>query len=31
VAFGLTLKAAREAERRLASVPERSEKRDWEL
>ena len=31
VAFGLTLKAAREAEGRLTSEPERSEKRDWEL
>jgi type IV secretion system T-DNA border endonuclease VirD2 len=30
VAFGLTLKEARVAERRLASVPERSETRDWE-
>ena len=30
VAFGLTLKEARVAERRLASVPERSEERDWE-
>jgi type IV secretion system T-DNA border endonuclease VirD2 len=30
VAFGLTLKEARGAERRLASVPERSEERDWE-
>jgi type IV secretion system T-DNA border endonuclease VirD2 len=30
VAFGLTLKAARLAERGLASTPERSEERDWE-
>jgi type IV secretion system T-DNA border endonuclease VirD2 len=30
VAFGLTLKDARGAERRLSSVPERSEERDWE-
>jgi type IV secretion system T-DNA border endonuclease VirD2 len=30
VAFGLTLKGARGAERRLASVPERSNERDWE-
>lgn len=30
VAFGLTLKEARVAERRLASVPERAETRDWE-
>jgi type IV secretion system T-DNA border endonuclease VirD2 len=30
VAFGLTLKEARVAERRMASVPERSEERDWE-
>ncbi len=30
VTFGLTLKEARGAERRLASVPERSEERDWE-
>ena len=30
VAFGLTLKEARVAERSLASVPERSEERDWE-
>jgi type IV secretion system T-DNA border endonuclease VirD2 len=30
VAFGLTLKEARVAERRLASVLERSEARDWE-
>lgn len=31
VAFGLTLKAARDAEGRLTSESERSEKRDWEL
>ena len=30
VALGLTLKEARDAERWLASVPERSEERDWE-
>jgi type IV secretion system T-DNA border endonuclease VirD2 len=30
VAFGLTLKEARVAERRLTSVPERSDERDWE-
>jgi type IV secretion system T-DNA border endonuclease VirD2 len=30
VAFGLTLKEARHAERLLASQPERSEERDWE-
>jgi type IV secretion system T-DNA border endonuclease VirD2 len=30
VAFGLTLQDARGAERRLASVPERSEEQDWE-
>ena len=30
VAFGLTLQDARGAERRLPSVPERSEERDWE-
>jgi type IV secretion system T-DNA border endonuclease VirD2 len=30
VAFGLTLKKARIAERKLASMPERSEERDWQ-
>ena len=30
VAFGLTLKDVHGAERKLASVPERSEERDWE-
>lgn len=30
VAFGLTLKEARVSELRLASVPEKSEERDWE-
>jgi type IV secretion system T-DNA border endonuclease VirD2 len=30
VAFGLTLKEAREAEQKLASVPDRPEDRDWE-
>jgi type IV secretion system T-DNA border endonuclease VirD2 len=30
VAFGLTLKEARHAERRQASTPERSNERDWE-
>jgi type IV secretion system T-DNA border endonuclease VirD2 len=30
VALGLTLKEARDAERRQASTPERSNERDWE-